>query len=87
MRQYSFYYHWYKTDKQKRAHLNRYWRKQNLFDTIECYLCPSRNVWENDPDDLKTWSDIQANCKTKKALLDKYLDLVWECVWEEYSNA
>jgi len=75
----------YKTDKQKRAHLARYWSKQCLFDMVEEYLCPFGCTPEKE--DLETWNKIKATCKTKKALLDNYLDLCWEFALEEYSYA
>ena len=83
-RPYSFYKRWYKTDKQKIAHINKYWNKDSLFTLLEDYLIPCRNIWENDPDDIKMWNDCK-QLKTKKAVLEKYINQIWEFVWEEYS--
>ena len=85
-RQYSFYYNWYKTKKQKIAHVNKYWKKEYLFDLLENYLIPYKNIDENDPEDIAMWNDCQ-KLKTKKAVLEKYIDKIWEFVWEEYSYA
>ncbi len=84
-RKYSFYLKWYKTDKQKIAHINRYWSKENLFTLLENYLVPCKNIWENDPEDIAIWNDCK-KLKTKKAILNKYINVIWEFVWEEYSN-
>ena len=51
---------------------------------LEEYLIPCKNIWENDPDDIKIWNDCK-KLKTKKAILNKYIDRIWEFVWEEYS--
>ena len=84
-RKYSFYLNWYKTNKQKINHVYKYWSKENLFTLLEEYLIPCKNIWENDPDDIKIWNDCK-KLKTKKAILNKYIDIIWEFVWEEYSN-
>ena len=68
----------YKTDKQKRSHIERWWKKEDLFNLIAAY---TRDCDE----DMDIWHDIEQNCKTRKALLDKYLELCWEIVCEEYS--
>lgn len=70
------YKSFYKTDKQKRNHINRYWPKQYLFDVIDSYT--------EDDEPLHT---NMLSCKTKKELLDKYLEECWEFIWEEYSYA
>lgn len=71
------------TNKQKYNHIYRYWRKQDLLNIIEDYLvdinCPE--------EDWQTYLDITKNLKTKKAILNKYLDLVWDIILEEYSYA
>lgn len=84
-RKYSFYLRWYKTDKQKIAHVNRYWGKENLFTLLENYLVPCKNILENDPEDIAIWNDYK-KLKTKKAILNKYINVIWEFVWEEYGN-
>ena len=64
----------YKTDKQKYDHIYRWWRKEALFDLMEAYL-------EDEPELL---AEMRA-CKTKKELLSKHLQDVWDIVCEEYS--
>lgn len=66
----------YKTDKQKRDHIYRYWPKEYLFDLVENYTI--------DDEPLRT--EMLA-CKTKKELLNKYLNECWDFVCEEYSYA
>ena len=71
------------TNKQNYNHIYRYWRKPDLLNIIEDYLvdinCPE--------EDWQIYLDITKNLKTKKAILNKYLDLVWDIILEEYSYA
>ena len=66
----------YKTDKQKRDHISKYWQKDSLFDLVDSYT-------EDDPE-LHTQ---MMSCKTKKELLEKFLPECWDIVCEEYSYA
>lgn len=61
-----------------------------MFELMHDYLCLYEDDEKNkasDPESYEIWQDIKENCKTKKALLEKYLDVVWEAVCEEYSYA
>lgn len=80
----------YKTDKQKRDHINRYWNKESLFDVLEAYLAPyvdEEECKKYEPENYEIWQDIKNNLKTKKAVLEKYLDVAWDIICEEYSYA
>ena len=72
----------YNTDKRKYNYIYKYWHKQDLLNVIEDYLvdinCPE--------EDWQTYLDITKNLKTKKAILNKYLNLVWDIVMEENDN-
>ena len=83
-------YSLYKTKKQKIDHINRYWSKPNLLCVLESYLMPhldEQKCKEEDPESYDIWQDMKNNLKTKKAIINKYLDVIWEIIWEEYSYA
>lgn len=71
------------TDKQKYNHIYRYWKKDDLLDLLDSVLADINGSDE----DFKIYMDMTKNLKTKKAILNKYLNLVWEIVLEEYSYA
>lgn len=71
-----------KTDKQKYNHIYRYWKKDDLMSLLEDYLL----ICGVD-EDCMIFLEMEENLKTKKAILNKYLNLVWEIVLEEYSYA
>lgn len=71
-----------KTDKQKYNHIYRYWKKDDLMSLLEDYLLIS-----GVDEDCVIFLEMEENLKTKKAILNKYLNLVWEIVLEEYSYA
>ena len=70
------------TDKQKYNHIYRYWKKDELLDLLDSYLADINGADE----DFKIYCDMTQNLKTKKAILNKYLNLVWDIVLEEYNN-
>lgn len=71
------------TDKQKYNHIYRYWKKDDLLELLDSVLADINGSDE----DFKIYMDMTKNLKTKKAILNKYLNLVWEIVLEEYSYA
>jgi hypothetical protein len=72
------YKSFYKTDKQKRAYMQKYASKRELFQLAD--------DWTEFDEDV-TLRNGMLSCKTKKELLDKYLNELWEFLWEEYSYA
>jgi len=72
------YKSFYKTDKQKRAYMQKYTSKRELFQLAD--------DWTEFDEDV-TLRNGMLSCKTKKELLDKYLNELWEFLWEEYSYA
>ena len=80
-------YSLYKTDKQKISHINRYWNKENLLTVLESYLMwhvDEERCKQDDPENYEIWQDMK-KLKTKKAIINKYLNLIWDVIWEEYS--
>ena len=71
------------TNKQKYNIIYRTWRKSDLLNLLEDYLADIGCTKE----EFKIYSDMTKNLKTKKAILNKYLDLVWDIVLEECSYA
>ena len=71
------------TAKQKYNHIYRHWRKDDLIDFLDSCLA---DIGCSD-EEFKIYLDMTQNLKTKKAILNKYLDLVWELILEEYSYA
>ena len=71
----------YKTDKSKYNYIYRHWRKDDLMSLLEDYLLIS-GVGE----DCLIFLDMEENLKTKKSILNKYLNLVWNIVLDKYEK-
>lgn len=72
----------YNTDKRKYNYIYKYWSKDALLALMDDYLADINCKDE----DFKIYLDMTQNLKTKKAILNKYLNLVWDIVMEENDN-
>lgn len=71
----------YNTDKRKYNYIYRHWKKDDLMSLLEDYLL----ICGID-EDCMIFLEMEENLKTKKAILNKYLNLVWDIVMEENDN-
>jgi hypothetical protein len=71
----------YNTDKRKYNYIYRHWKKDDLMSLLEDYLL----ICGVD-EDCMIFLEMEENLKTKKAILNKYLNLVWDIVMEENDN-
>lgn len=71
----------YNTDKRKYNYIYRHWKKDDLMFLLEDYLL----ICGID-EDCVIYLEMKENLKTKKAILNKYLNIVWDIVMEENDN-
>ena len=68
----------YNTDQRKYNYIYRHWKKDDLMSLLEDYLL----ICGVD-EDCMIFLEMEENLKTKKAILNKYLNLVWDIVMKD----